>query len=443
MNESPYGGKRYKRSVSAEMKIKVLERDWYRCVQCSRTLPEVRLEIDHKVPIAAGGDNHTGNLQTLCAPCNREKGAKMLTRFVPFKQQLDKNNQKDLWNHLVQDFEAQALPVLRYFDGGRLVSMTESEVVLGLVGYNLNLALDHQVVIQETVSRVLGKGKKVTLVPIEKPGQQGEDPETSDTSEGMAIRGISPEEVVRSFGGKSEDIIDYLLGLVKASCSREAPIERKLEVLEKIYPYLNGEREAVRRECIRRISRWLKIDEDLVEFLFFGHGRHDERVVAAVEVRARTEAFPPAEKLLVQILLNRPDFVDRMKISPSLFSNSVLADIVAAVVECRDNEEIDVLQFDVTDMARRMANELKKPLRFEDAEADRAVQDCLTRIRGDRLKRESQNWELKVDEAKRRGNEEEVLTLLKERENIRKEQVGLHLDIKRAQEIMGDNKRNE
>ena len=72
---------------------------------------------------------------------------------------------------------------------------------------------------------------------------------------------------------------------------------------------------------------------------------------------------------------------------------------------------------------------------IEGEEADRAVQDCLTRIRGDRLKRESQNWELKVNEAKQRGNEEEVLTLLRERENIRKEQAELYLDVKRVQGI--------
>lgn len=127
-------------------------------------------------------------------PSPPPEGVSPVPTSKPESLSLDKNDQKGLWNHLVQDFEAQALPVLRYFDGGRLVSMTESEVVLGLVGYNLNLALDHQAVIQETVSRVLGKGKKVTLVPIEKPGQQGEDPETSDTSEGKDKNGGPPTE---------------------------------------------------------------------------------------------------------------------------------------------------------------------------------------------------------------------------------------------------------
>ena len=92
----------------------------------------------------------------------------------------------------MQEFEAQALPVLRYFDGGRLVSVTEGEVVLGLVGYNLNLALDHQVVIQETVSQVLGKGRKVTLLPIEQSDPQGGGLKTNDTAEAKDKNGGPP-----------------------------------------------------------------------------------------------------------------------------------------------------------------------------------------------------------------------------------------------------------
>lgn len=239
--------------------------------------------------------------------------------------------------------------------------------------------------------------------------------------------------------GSAENLIDYLLDRVLSSCPLEAPIERRIQALEEASSFLSGQREAVRREYIRRISQRLKIDEDLAERVLRSRGRRDERVDAAVEVKARTEALPPAEKMLVQFLLNRPDFVDQLKISPSLFSNSVLADIVAAVVEYRDSEEDDMLQFVLSSLrdpnVEGLAIELAMLSPIEGAEADRAVQDCLTRIRKDRLKLESQNWELKVNEAKQRGNEEEVLTLLKERENIRKEQAELHLDVKRVQGI--------
>lgn len=34
------------------------------------------LQIDHKKPLARGGNNHIKNLQILCASCNQKKGAK-------------------------------------------------------------------------------------------------------------------------------------------------------------------------------------------------------------------------------------------------------------------------------------------------------------------------------------------------------------------------------
>jgi hypothetical protein len=51
----------------------ILERDNYTCQECGVT--EGPLEIDHIIPIANGGTNKLDNLQVLCLPCNRRKGA--------------------------------------------------------------------------------------------------------------------------------------------------------------------------------------------------------------------------------------------------------------------------------------------------------------------------------------------------------------------------------
>lgn len=55
----------------------VFKRDGYRCVRCgaSKDDSNVRLEIDHIVPVAKGGTNDIDNLQTLCHECNFNKGA--------------------------------------------------------------------------------------------------------------------------------------------------------------------------------------------------------------------------------------------------------------------------------------------------------------------------------------------------------------------------------
>lgn len=48
----------------------IIARDGQRCVECGATED---LQIDHILPIALGGATSEGNLQALCADCNRAK----------------------------------------------------------------------------------------------------------------------------------------------------------------------------------------------------------------------------------------------------------------------------------------------------------------------------------------------------------------------------------
>lgn len=48
-----------------------------RCAKCGIRLDRSNTEIDHKWPIAKGGQNWAVNLQALCKPCNLSKGAKL------------------------------------------------------------------------------------------------------------------------------------------------------------------------------------------------------------------------------------------------------------------------------------------------------------------------------------------------------------------------------
>lgn len=72
--------KRERNKVTLKLRQKVLVRDGFRCVRCGASPqdgPEVRLEVDHIVPISRGGKTEMSNLQTLCQRCNRGKGASM------------------------------------------------------------------------------------------------------------------------------------------------------------------------------------------------------------------------------------------------------------------------------------------------------------------------------------------------------------------------------
>lgn len=53
---------------------RIKERDGYTCQnrQCGAVTME--LQVDHVVPLCAGGGEEDGNLQTLCTVCNQAKG---------------------------------------------------------------------------------------------------------------------------------------------------------------------------------------------------------------------------------------------------------------------------------------------------------------------------------------------------------------------------------
>lgn len=65
-------------TISLTLRLAVLIRDGHRCRLCGVTAREVRLEIDHKVPVVLGGTSAPDNLLTLCRPCNRGKGGRRL-----------------------------------------------------------------------------------------------------------------------------------------------------------------------------------------------------------------------------------------------------------------------------------------------------------------------------------------------------------------------------
>jgi 5-methylcytosine-specific restriction endonuclease McrA len=60
----------------------ILKAQNHRCAYCRADLRKVQRHLDHIMPLARGGSNGPENLQYLCEPCNRSKGAKHPTEFA-------------------------------------------------------------------------------------------------------------------------------------------------------------------------------------------------------------------------------------------------------------------------------------------------------------------------------------------------------------------------
>ena len=70
-----------RKALSKKVRFEVFKRDGFTCAYCGATPPKVILQVDHIVPVAAGGNNKIDNLVTSCQPCNIGKGANVLTNI--------------------------------------------------------------------------------------------------------------------------------------------------------------------------------------------------------------------------------------------------------------------------------------------------------------------------------------------------------------------------
>lgn len=63
------------KQISKRLRYEVLRRDNHACRYCGATAPDVKLTIDHVVPVALGGSNEPSNLAAACMDCNGGKSS--------------------------------------------------------------------------------------------------------------------------------------------------------------------------------------------------------------------------------------------------------------------------------------------------------------------------------------------------------------------------------
>lgn len=73
--------KKLRNEITHKLRFEVLERDNFTCRYCGRSpqnTPGLTLEVDHIIPLYAGGDNSLDNLVTACWECNEGKKDKQI-----------------------------------------------------------------------------------------------------------------------------------------------------------------------------------------------------------------------------------------------------------------------------------------------------------------------------------------------------------------------------
>ncbi len=77
MPDEPKRNKTEREKLTPRMRWEVLDKYACTCQGCGRKPPEVKVHVDHKMPIAQGGKTEMDNLHVLCEACNLGKSDKM------------------------------------------------------------------------------------------------------------------------------------------------------------------------------------------------------------------------------------------------------------------------------------------------------------------------------------------------------------------------------
>ena len=87
---------------SAEIRIRAMKRDKFKCTYCGASGNDVELEVDHIIPASKGGSNHISNLTTACKACNMKKSDRDAEEFKR-DPELDYSPLVGLFLHTLKD----------------------------------------------------------------------------------------------------------------------------------------------------------------------------------------------------------------------------------------------------------------------------------------------------------------------------------------------------
>lgn len=65
-----------------ENRLKIFERDEFKCTYCGKQLTRFTATLDHVTPVKEGGDNSQENLTTACLKCNSQKNSQPVGDFL-------------------------------------------------------------------------------------------------------------------------------------------------------------------------------------------------------------------------------------------------------------------------------------------------------------------------------------------------------------------------
>jgi len=264
-----------------------------------------------------------------------------------------------------------------------------------------------------SLDMLIEEGMNVKVVPLPK----GMDPDTLVRQEG-----------INSFKAKlqnAKSLFDYKLEVLKCRHNiKDAHGKSKIasEMLSTINKFDNA---ILRGEYIKRLSEDIKIPEhyileELNKLKPSLTGRSGEDLC----VKKSVSGINPAEKLLIKFMLEERELIEKImnELSPADFADMRTAKVVSVMQDLftqGKNIEPSILMnyFSEDDASQLVCESMFMPeLLGEDRE--KAVNDCIARVKVQRLKSQRERLHIQIKSAQSLGDEQKLNSLIKEFHNL-------------------------
>ncbi|MDD5505283.1 MAG: DNA primase [Candidatus Omnitrophica bacterium] len=264
-----------------------------------------------------------------------------------------------------------------------------------------------------SLDMLIEEGVNVKVVPLPK----GMDPDTLVRKEG-----------VNTLKDKIQDaktLFDYKFEVLKCRHNmKEAHGKSRIaaEMLSTINKFDNA---ILRGEYVKRLSEGIKIPEHyILEELNKLKPNSSASSAAGPSVKKSASGINPAEKLLIKFMLEERELIEKImqELTPADFTDMRTAKVVTVLHDLfiqGKNIEPSILMnyFSEEDASQLVCESMFMPeLLGQDRE--KAVNDCIARVKVQRLKSQRERLHMQIKNAQSLGDEQKLNSLIKEFHNL-------------------------
>jgi DNA primase len=242
-------------------------------------------------------------------------------------------------------------------------------------------------------------------------------------------KGDDPDSFVRKYGiadfkakvEKAQNLFDYKLGVLKGRFNPKE-IESKARISSLMLETINKFKNAVlKTEYLKKLAQDLDIREDaLIQEIKKIKEDKPRSIAEASSAPKRRPDIHPTERLLIKLILEEKEFIDKIKqnLEPADFRDQAASRIISIMFELIDQEksiEPSVLMNYISDEdIFGVLGESVFTAQIPPQDKEKVVDDCIRRLKSERLKSKKNYLHDQIKLAQATGDQERLDQLMRE-----------------------------